>query len=400
MWSERPVWEGPSDLLIVSNSGRAMAESAARGGYRVTVVDAFCDADTRAVASCGCVSMGARGLDAGDLRRAAGRLAAQDGGLGLVYGAGLEHTPETLSWLAGRFRLIGNAPMVLALLADPGRFFALLDGLDIPYPQTRLEPPAPGPGAPWLVKEAGTSGGLGVRRWADGDSRPHGAHYFQRFVEGPVLSVLFIANGADCAIIGVNRLRTAPLSGVSCFHYGGAVSQAVLSPVQRAQVERHCRELVRALGLRGVNNLDYVLQGAELRLLELNPRPSATLGLYESRCPGGWMRRHVRACLGELPDGPPESAVDGEPGVSGHRIVYAPHALVIPPLLAWPPWCHDRPLGGTVVAPRMPLCTVSAAEVSTVRTERRLLERERQVLDLLGAARGAQGEEKAQRVGR
>jgi len=276
------MWSEPTDLLIVSNSGRAMAESAARGGYRVTVLDAFCDADTRAVASCITVPMKARGLDPEHLRGETGRLAVLGGGLGLVYGAGLEHTPDTLAWMAERFRLIGNPPRVLELLANPGGFFALLDRLDIPYPETRSEPPAPGTGGQWLVKEAGTSGGLGVRRWHDGDPRPIGTHYFQQFIDGPVLSVLFIANGADCTLIGTNRLRTAPLDGVSSFRYGGAVTRAVSNAGQRAQIERQCRVLVRALGLRGVNNLDYVLQGAEMRLLELNPRPSATLGLSEA----------------------------------------------------------------------------------------------------------------------
>ncbi len=387
------MWSEPTDLLIVSNSGRAMAESAARGGYRVTVVDAFCDADTRAVASCITVPMQARGLDPEHLRGEAGRLAALGGGLGLVYGAGLEHAPDTLAWMAKRFRLIGNPPRVLELLADPGRFFALLDRLEIPYPETRSEPPAPGTGGQWLVKEAGTSGGLGVRRWNDGDPRPIGTHYFQRLIDGPVLSVLFIANGADSILIGANRLRTAPLVGVSSFHYGGAVTGTFSSARQRVLVERQCRALVRALGLRGVNNLDYVLQGAQMRLLELNPRPSATLGLYEADCPGGWMRRHVRASLGELPQGPPDSGAGVSRRVSGHRIVYAPRALVIAPRLVWPSWCHDRPVGGARIAPGTPLCTVSASGSDGAQTERRLLERERQVLDLVeaGRPRDAQG---------
>jgi predicted ATP-grasp superfamily ATP-dependent carboligase len=359
----------------------------------VTVLDAFCDADTRAVASCITVPMKARGLDPEHLRGETGRLAVLGGGLGLVYGAGLEHTPDTLAWMAERFRLIGNPPRVLELLANPGGFFALLDRLDIPYPETRSEPPAPGTGGQWLVKEAGTSGGLGVRRWHDGDPRPIGTHYFQQFIDGPVLSVLFIANGADCTLIGTNRLRTAPLDGVSSFRYGGAVTRAVSNAGQRAQIERQCRVLVRALGLRGVNNLDYVLQGAEMRLLELNPRPSATLGLSEADCPGGWMRRHVRACLGELPEGLPDSGTGVGRGVSGHRIVYAPRLIEIPPHLVWPPWCHDRPVAGASIAPGVPLCTVSASGSDGAQTERRLLDRERRVLGLVevGCPRDAQG---------
>lgn len=373
----------PSALLIVSNSGRAMAESAARGGYAVTVLDAFCDADTRSVASCVVVPMGARGLDPERVRGEAGRLAAMGGTLGFVYGAGLEHSPSTLSWMAERFRMLGNTPEVLDLLGDPRRFFALLDELAIRYPQTSVEPPPPVEGTDWLVKEAGTSGGMGVRRWRDGGARPAGEHYFQRFLDGPVMSVLFIADGADCCIIGVNRLSTAPNGGVSPFQYGGAVNQATLNPAQRAQVERYCADLVQALRLRGVNNLDFVLHAGQVRLLELNPRPSATLGLYDKSCPGGWIRRHVRACLGERPDAPPDAGAR----VSGHRIVYAPRAVEIPPRLRWPRWCHDRPVEGTRVVRGAPLCTVSASGGSAAETERRLLERERVVLTLVGGVR-------------
>ena len=373
----------PSALLIVSNSGRAMAESAARGGYVVTVLDAFCDADTRSVARCVPVPMGDRGLDAQRVRGEAGRLAAIDGSLGFVYGAGLEHAPSTLSWMAERFRLLGNAPEVLELLRDPRRFFALLDELEILYPQTIFEPPSPAAGAHWLVKEAGTSGGMGVRRWRDGDARPAAEHCFQRFLEGPVMSVLFIADGADCSIIGVNRLRTATMGGASSFHYGGALNRVTLSTPQRAQLGHHCAALVKALRLRGINNLDFVLDAGRVRLLELNPRPSATLGLYDEGCPGGWIRRHVRACLGDLPgEAPPEAGVT----VSGHRIIYAPHALGIPPGIRWPHWCHDRPAEGTRVAPGAPLCTVSASGRTAAQTERRLLDRERGVLDLMDQA--------------
>jgi predicted ATP-grasp superfamily ATP-dependent carboligase len=133
------------------------------------------------------------------------------------------------------------------------------------------------------------------------------------------------------------------------------------------------------LGLRGVNNLDYVLHGGLAQLLELNPRPSATLGLYEGNCPGGWMRRHVHACLGELPELP----LAAPTGVSGQRVVYAPQSLSIPFGIRWPDWCHDRPLGGIQVQCGAPLCTVSAGGATAQQAERRLRARERDILGLI-----------------
>lgn len=386
MWTEGE----PAALLIVSTSGRALAQSAARGDYRVTVLDGFCDADTRAVASCIRVGLTDRGLDADRVRLEAGRLHAQEAGAGLVYGSGLEGAPQTLAWMAERFRLIGNQPGVLELLADPSRFFGLLDGLGIPYPQSLPEPPpAPPPAGDdsrWLLKEAGTSGGLGVRSWRHGDPRPARPHYFQRFIEGPLVSLVFIADGADMEVIGVSRPRTTTIDGPPSFHYGGAVGQSPLSAARRARIEDWAADLVRVLGLRGLNNLDLVLHLGEPLLLELNPRPSATLDLYEPQCPHGWIRGHVRASLGDLRWALRDRRVPGSQRIPGQRVVYAPEFLVIPPRLSWPTWCHDRPVAGSRIAPGSPLCTLSASGSDAAQTERRLLERERRILDLVGAA--------------
>lgn len=365
----------PETLLVVSTSARAMAESATRGGYRVTVLDAFCDQDTRSLGRCVQVPMGSHGLDEARVQEEADRLAAPGARPGLVYGAGLEHSPGTLAWLSERFGLLGNRPEVLERLGDPRERFDLLDRLGIPYPPIRFEPPPPAE-SDWLVKQTGSSGGLGVRYWRTGDRRPAGNHYFQRFVDGPVMSVLFIADGSRGAIIGANRLHAVPGGPDLPFLYAGAVSDAALTPALREHIASWCARLVTGLGLTGVNNLDFVLRGDGPRLLELNPRPSATLALYDQGCPGGWMRRHVLACLGRLPDVP----VDRDARVRGSRILYAGGTIRIPDGMHWPDWCHDRPADGARIARGQPLCSVSASGRTAEQTERRLSERARRVL--------------------
>jgi predicted ATP-grasp superfamily ATP-dependent carboligase len=372
----------PSGLVIVSSSGRALAESAVRGGYAAAVVDGFCDQDTRAVAPCAPVPLSSCGLDATRLRAEVERLAPLGERYGLIYGAGLEGAPESLDWLAERFPLLGNGAEVLRVLGQPARFFALLDDLEIPYPEIRFEPPAGHEGPDWLVKEAGTSGGLGVRQWRTGGERPARAHFFQRFLAGPVMSVLFVADGRRWVPIGVNRLMTATAGQDLPFIYRGAYSGATLGPAVREQLDCAVAGLVTALGLRGINGLDFIVNAGGLYLLEVNPRPCATLSLYEDDCPGGWVRRHVRACLGELPAGAPLTGGT----VRGHRIVYAPQDLAIPSRMRWPAWAKDRPVAATRVACGAPLCTVlaSATEMETV--EHRLLQREHRILSLLADA--------------
>ena len=105
------MWTEPADLVLAANSARAIAESAVRGGFRVRVLDGFCDQDTRALGPCTRVPMVGWGLDPVQLSAALERLCATGSSpVGLVYGAGLESSSDLLSALPGRVRLLGNAP--------------------------------------------------------------------------------------------------------------------------------------------------------------------------------------------------------------------------------------------------------------------------------------------------
>ncbi|WP_295437902.1 ATP-grasp domain-containing protein [uncultured Thiodictyon sp.] len=350
----------PADLLLVAASARAIAESAVRGGFRVRVLDGFCDLDTQALGPCTrvpLVDLGAGwGLEPRRLGAALQEVAAAGSDLGLVYGSGLESAPEVLTNLPAGLRLLGNDPAVLRLLRDPQQFCTLLDGLTIAHPQTRLDPPPADDPGRWLVKACGGCGGLGVGPWRAGDPRPAAPHLFQRFQEGDLRSILFIADGRGLEVIGCNRLLVADADPRRPFLYGGAIGQAALSDPVRTTVTHWCRSLVGALGLRGLNNLDFILHQGQPYLLDINPRPSATMSLYEGQCEGGWIRRHARACLGDLSGEPPRRAAQ----VAGQRVVYATADLTIPAEVRWPDWSRDRPAAGTAIARGAPLCTVLA----------------------------------------
>ncbi len=52
----------------------------------------------------------------------------------LIVGGGLDARPDLLRRLGERFRLRGNGPEIADVLADPPRWFDLLDRLGIAYP--------------------------------------------------------------------------------------------------------------------------------------------------------------------------------------------------------------------------------------------------------------------------
>lgn len=360
----------PEDLLLVSLSARILTRSAARSGLRPLVLDLYGDADTRAGArAVQVVAGGTAGFDLNALQGTAGPWLTPERGGALVYGSGFDGAPEALAALAQGRRCCGNDPDLIRAVRDPDRFFALLRALRIPYPEVRSTWPRDP--EHWLVKSGCGEGGKRVRFCARENPAGPG-EYYQRRVAGPGLSVLFLADGRRARLIGFNTLWTVAGSDRP-FLYAGAINRVALGPRARENVRGYVRRLVRALGLIGLNSLDFVRDGAECRVLELNPRPSATMALYDADFPAGLLAAHLRACQGVLPTA-------AKPGpVRAERVVLAPLRLRIPEELEWPNWCADRPLPGTEIGEGQPLCTVAAAG-GEVRWVTRLIDRRHQFI--------------------
>ena len=148
-------------LVVVAISGRALAQSAAKTGSRVVVLDAFGDRDTRAIAEVVCVGADEGvAIDPGRLIAALGA-EPRGSGLAIVVGSGFEGTPELASRLARYGRVYANDPAVVAALKDPEIGIALLRASGWRVPPTQREPPADRRG--WLQKQTGGAGGTHVR---------------------------------------------------------------------------------------------------------------------------------------------------------------------------------------------------------------------------------------------
>ena len=356
-----------TDLLVAGNAVRYLSESASRAGYRVTAVDAYADLDTRAaarhvtrLARCRPETLCDAVLE--NAERCAPAVGARPP---LLLGAGLEGRPDLVAQLARRCTLLGNPAAVWALQADPSRFLALLDALDIPYPETRRMRPAGA--SEWLYKVPGNCGGNGVYG-ATGAEPPATGGYWQRRVSGPALSVTFAAAAGRVRVLGFNHLHKVATTERP-FLYGGAVNRMALPAMQREPILTYVSRLARALQLVGVNGLDLVLDDGQPLVLELNPRPVATLELYEPDLPQGGAVLHLQACAGELP----ERQMSGA-RVRGVRVLYARVGGRVP-AFPWPDWARDRPAPGTTYQAGDPLCSVHAEAATETRVRDRLAER-------------------------
>lgn len=376
-------------LVVAGISARALAEAARRSGFLPYAADLFADTDLRRAAQRFAKIEGdpARGFEAGPFHAAlealfaAARAETGAPALGLVYGSGMEAAPEAL---LGPFRerILGNPPALVAALKDPERFARLAQSLGLPHPPLS---PGPAPGPSWLVKRRGGAGGGHVRFAAPGE-RPEPSEYLQAFVPGRPVSALFLADGARARLLFFTEQFPDPAPAAP-FRYGGAVRPARLAPEVEAAMAEGIARLVRATGLKGLNGADFLYAPpGQWVLLEINPRPGATLDL----APGPVLALHAAACQGRLPPPAPPPA-----GAAGAAVLYAPAPLRIPPHLAWPAWTRDRPPAGAALAAGEPLCTLCARGKGAEEVRARLAARRRTLLARLAAA-GAFGAERGE----
>jgi uncharacterized protein len=330
----------PLTITVAGVSARALAESARQGGWRVIALDLFGDVDTRRCAD--------RWMTIGDaatltidplrLRKALAAAADEPGMTGWVAGGGFEGAPALLDAGGARLPLWGMDGASVAALRDARRFFAALDRLGLAHPATAFERPAEPRG--WLAKRAGGCGGWHIRDAAEGAS-PDPDTYYQRVQPGVTMSALFLADGRTATVVALNRLLVQPHHGHPHV-FGGAIGP-IADPRLQDRIERALDALVPAFALRGLASLDFIEARGEPWLLEINPRPSASMLLHGDTWPGGLLRAHVQAVQGRLPASPPRH----RPGVRGSRIVFAPHPCrvdgALAERLARSPHCHDVP---------------------------------------------------------
>ncbi len=377
----------------MADSGRALAAATKRAGLEPLVVDFFADADTRRIAKA-CVQLAGdmrRGFSWKELAPALARLAAEAPSppLGLVYGAGFEARPALLAKIAERFTLIGNDAATVAAVKDPERFFGTLAKLGIPHPRTTTDRPR---GQGWLAKRQGGAGGSHIRRLA-GCEKTHSATgktvrragkrqetgmYFQEIAPGRPVSALFVGNGEEARVLGFSEQWTAPRKRAA-WRYGGAAQPADLPRHLATRLANDAERAAGALGLKGLGSADFLVDGEEALLLEINPRPGATLDIFDTEG-APLLHLHLQAVLeGLLPMAPLPL---GE--ATAAAIVYAPAPTKVAPGMVWPDWTSDQPKPGERIDKDRPICTVWAR--SATKVEARHLIEERMAMILTACA--------------
>lgn len=355
-------------FLIIAHSARMLAQSIRRGGWQPIALDLFADLDTRLACRAWYRVPSRDGrFDPEALWETIQTVLAEHQLQGWVYGSGFDTLSNLIGQLARRCPLFGNRAEVARICTRPQEFFPLLDRLAIPYPEISWTAPSatlPQDGngeSGWLVKRGG-EGGLGVSIYqgecSDG--------YYQRRLSGRVFTLAFLAGMGRVWWYGFNTLYQADYNARCPFLFAGAINRAWLPAGVAQAVIGYALRLSRALDLCGLHGLDFMLDGDVPRVLELNPRPGAALGLWDTAWPLGLMAAQVRVCRGEQVMGFMPVPVQG------FKIVFAQHEARIPAGWRWPDWCADLTPPGTIVAEGAPVCSVTASGSSVARVEAQL----------------------------
>jgi predicted ATP-grasp superfamily ATP-dependent carboligase len=302
------------------------------------------------------------GMAADEIIAACTRLATSHTPAGIVCGTGFEDRPDVLARLAAHWPLVGNSAGQVARIKDPVAFAELCRRCEVPHPAVSLA--RPDDTGDWLSKRIGGAGGTHIPA-ANGHDAAVG-RYFQRRVNGEPISALLLADGRRALVLGFSSQWSSPGKN-SPFRYGGAVRPAVIAPAIEAAMTAAVQRLAAALALVGLNSVDFLVAEDDFHVLEINPRPSASVEIFEPT-EGSLFAFHVAACRGQLP-----AAVPTESPAKAAAIVYATDRIAAIPAIDWPDWTADRPASGSPVEADAPLCTVIAA-APTAPEARRLVD--------------------------
>ena len=401
-------------LAIAALSARALSQAARTDGYSALALDVFGDVDTQAAAAAWWPLGDGQALRIQPAKLLAGlQHAANLGACGWIAGSGFEADMDLLDAGAAVLPLIGNPAPVWRAVRDPAQFFGCLQAASLPYPPWQAGCPqavslpyppwqatAPVDASGWLLKHPGSSGGSAVQhlaQWRSSGLPWPATAYAQRLLPGQPVSLSFIANGRRALVLGCNQQQVQALvgdGGSRPFGFAGVSGPVALPPAAAATLRRALAVLVAHFQLRGLGSLDALLDGQQVHLLELNPRPPASLQLYPGAAGHGVVAAHIQACQhGRLPAAPRA----GQRGrrsparVRGLRVVHTPAALQVTTTLSaqlasWP-GVQDVPQPGTRLATGDPLCSLHCSAASAVAVQAGLHRAQAHLLRHLGITR-------------
>lgn len=252
-------------IIICGASARAAAFSALHAGLTPYCVDLFADRDL--TMHCHCQRIDNQIYPQGFPEMVQ---SLPDGPW--MYVGGLENDPTVIEEISKERTLWGNGPEVLKKVRSPEWLSTKLN-----CPEIDLEVGHKG----WLRKSRKSAGGQHIEYASEGEIASTDV-YFQEWIEGQSYSASFSAIQNQVELIGI----TEQLVGTSWLHakpfaYTGSIGPVQLGRSVQAELEKMGQFLVKHSGICGLFGIDFILHNGIPRLIEVNPRYTASMEVLE-----------------------------------------------------------------------------------------------------------------------
>jgi predicted ATP-grasp superfamily ATP-dependent carboligase len=175
-----------------------------------------------------------------------------------------------------------------------------------------------------------------------------------------------VADGRSAVLLGVSEQLTGRRAlGARGWQWcGNVVPPRLPAPERRAlgdAARAICAHLAAAFGLRGVFGVDLVWDGATAWVVEVNPRPVASLETIDAVHGVRSFAAHLDACAGRLPAEGNGGLPADPPGAAGKAVVFATEDLRVPDTSEWTSrGIRDVPHPDEAIAAGRPVCTLIA----------------------------------------
>lgn len=373
------------EIYVIGAAARATASMARRSGFSVGLFDAYGD-DEFGVESDWVQVIGFEN-HVPEISPEAFR--AIVGKRPWLYTGPLENAPDWIDAAAQGSTLWGNTASVCRAVRDPvalARVVAETDSI-VRFPETLAFSSRPRKPRHWIWKPSKSTGGWRTQRAHRIDiSRMHDISagsspgFWQRFIPGRTFGATVASDGESSVLIGLcESFRGAPGRP---FAYAGSEGPAHDSCVRRVMpdLDQLAHRLTTTFGLKGLWNFDLVHSRREnlWYLLEVNPRPSASMEVLELAVKQGLFDVHRKIFEGDRTwfDLAQERRLTLERTRRRDRkiVIYTKRKLRASQLVrqnllvrsfgrdesVWPDFWHfsDWPQDGTVIDAGCPACTM------------------------------------------
>ena len=194
-------------------------------------------------------------------------------------------------------KIIGNSSKTIKNLQDHKSLILKLQRNNIKTPEIFSD--IKGIHKSVLIKNSYMSGGLGIKKLKDDSEKCSKDEYYQKYIEGPVFSILFISdNKKNYKIIGVNKIYNKKTM-FSDFCFSGALSNVEINEDQTQCLKNMINFFINDYDLVGINGIDFIIN-KDVYFLEINPRITQTCFLYDKAFNDGFIDAHINASLNDI----------------------------------------------------------------------------------------------------